>query len=156
MTSADVIEVLRDRHRGELFFGELRAGAGYGGVSDRRIDAWSLHPHPSKGNRRTAYEIKVSRSDFTREMRQPSKRKAAVLFSNEFFFATPAGIIRPDELPPEAGLIEIVGTDVLSWHVVVPAPWRDTCGPSWRFVAAILRKEPLPDLCGAHGEGRDG
>lgn len=143
MKSADVIEVLRERHIAELFFVEVRAGAGYGGVSQRRIDAWALHPHPSRSNCRTSYEIKVSRGDFLKELKDPRKRKAGLLFSNEFYFAAPKGIIRVGEVPPEAGLIEIVdnvrGSEVYNWNVVVAAPWRDTPPPSWRFVASLLR-----------------
>ncbi len=154
--TAEIIEVLRARHRSELFFAELRAGAGYGGVAERRIDAWALHPHPSRSNCRTAYEVKVSRGDFLKELKDPKKRKAALLFSNEFYFAAPKGLITPGEIPAEAGLIEIIdnprtkivvtnddcvikGAPPHIWNIAVRAPWRDTPPPSWRFVASLIR-----------------
>lgn len=156
MKTPAIIETLRARHRAELFFTEVRGGAGYGGVSERRIDAWAMHPHPSRNNCRVAYEIKVSRRDFLRELKDPKKRKAALLFSNEYYFAAPKGLIKPGELPAEAGLIEVIDTPRTAivvtnddcvikdnpphiWNVVVRAPWRDTPPPSWRFVVSLLR-----------------
>lgn len=157
MKTAEIMEALRYRHQGDMLFPELRGGAGYGGQSNRYIDAWAMCVTPSKGNPRTAYEIKTSRPDFLRELKKPAKRKAALLFSNQFYFATPTGIVKPEELPPEAGLIEVrdlgprseavftnddnvIGPDQrYGWTIVVTAPWRDTPPPSWRFVVSLLR-----------------
>jgi hypothetical protein len=81
-------------------------------------------------------------------------------FSNEFYFVTPAGMLTYDEVPADCGLIEI-GTATTEesqrlirrhsgfFHIdaatgaycmiAIPAPWRDTPGPTWQFAAAMLR-----------------
>lgn len=43
-----------------------------------RVDAFAMHHHPSKNNRRRAYEVKISRADFLRDIRQPLKHRAAL------------------------------------------------------------------------------
>jgi len=121
--------------RGLLFF-ELRSKTGFTFGEPQRIDAFHIDDTPSKGLRRTAYEIKVSRSDFLAEVRNPVKRRFAVSMSNEFYFIAPPGIIGIEEVPLECGLIEVDGND---WEYVVKAPWRDSARPTWIFVAAIAR-----------------
>lgn len=136
-----IIAALQKRHQwnggnGWLFLTELRIGTGFGRDAEQRLDAWAMAMWPSRGHERVAYEIKVSRSDFLAELKNPAKRKRALLLSNLFYFAAPKGLIRADELPPEAGLMEV--EDGTAWSTV-PAPWRDTPPANWRFVAAIAR-----------------
>lgn len=164
MNASTILSTLADRYSREncLFFPELRIGAGYGKDAEQRIDAWVMFTYASKQFHRIAFEIKVSRSDFLGELRKPIKRRYALLLSNEFYFATPPGLIKPGELPPECGLIEVYesASDALSaqygntgdmyglqqnrpgdrlWFKH-PAPYRDTHPPSWRFVAALVRR----------------
>lgn len=119
-------------------FPELRTGVGNHEDAGRFIDLWVMDVRPSRRLIRTAVEIKVSRSDFSNEMRHPGKRRMALRHSNEFWFAAPKGLILPTELPPEAGLLE-VGDDgrVLK---TVPAPFRETLPPTWLFMASVVRR----------------
>ena len=64
------------------FFSELRVGTGYATYKHRkgsalsveqRIDVWAMNLWPSKKFKRIAYEIKVSKSDFKREIEDPKK-----------------------------------------------------------------------------------
>jgi hypothetical protein len=125
-----------------LSFGELRIGTGYGKDAEQRLDFWTMHTYPSQRFRRIACEIKISRSDFLAELRRPEKRRRALLLSNEFYFVAPHGLIRVEELPPEAGLMEthLPGEGPTSIHVRVAAPWRDTPGPTWQFLASVVRR----------------
>lgn len=43
------------------------------------------------------YEVKVSRSDMRQELLNPSKRVAAVSMCTRFYFAVPAGLLKPEE-----------------------------------------------------------
>ena len=101
--------LLSERHPAPewAFLAELRNQTGYS-RQDRYFDAWAVNCYPSKGFHRVAYEIKVSRADFARELADPSKRSQAMKASNEFFFVAPAGIIRADEVPESCGLIEVM------------------------------------------------
>lgn len=109
-------------------------------VNERRIDAWAMHVRKQHC---VAYEVKVTRADFLRELEDPTKRAAAMLLSNEFFFATPPGLISPDELPEDCGLMEAsivkrngftAGTRT---RTIVQAPWREIDDLPWSFLASI-------------------
>jgi hypothetical protein len=104
-------------------------------------------PPPKTGVRfpRVGYEVKVSRGDYRQELRNPHKRAAAVLQTNVFYFAVPAGLLKREELalrghpsddeqlalrangagplwvPEDVGLVEITGAGV---RVVVQSPVR--------------------------------
>ena len=49
------------------------------------------------------YEVKMSRGDFVSD----KKWNTYVPFFNYFYFATPPGIIKPDELPKDIGILEL-------------------------------------------------
>ena len=148
MSSPEIIKALATLHNGRhwLFIPELRIGTGYGKGAEPRIDAWAMHPWPSKRLMHVAYEVKVSRSDFLRELRQPVKRRPAVMLSNLFYFATPPGVIKHGELPIEAGLVEVDPNG--RCETKVDAPWRDSYPPTWSFVASVLRTLNLGGMTG--------
>jgi hypothetical protein len=85
-----------------------------------------------------------------------------VLPLNEFYFVTPAALVTPAEIPAECGLIEAGFATVEKWRqligrhagyfnydpatrtycmIAIPAPWRDTPGPAWQIVAAMLWRQ---------------
>ncbi len=153
MKTAEIIQTLAGYHNSPewAFLPELRLGTGYTcRVSGRRVlsevearvDAFAINAYPSKRCQRVAYEIKISRSDFTREICQPLKRRPALLLTNQFYFVTPAGLLKPEEIPQECGLMEIRECEAgyLVWKEIVTAPWRETGPAPWYFVAAIARR----------------
>lgn len=159
MTSQQVISALREKYPDPwVFFKELRAGTGWGKRSEQRIDLWAIHPFPSRHVERIAFEVKVSRQDFLNELKDPLKRRGALLLSNRFYFVTPPGLARPEEIPIECGLIEVcpgkknekpVGEGwsrrnfarSIYWsREVVDAPVRESVLPTWRFVASLARR----------------
>jgi len=42
------------------------------------------------------------------------------------------------DIPVECGLIEIDGAFPV---VKIPAPWRETPGPTWQFLASMMRNQ---------------
>lgn len=163
MKSGEVLEALREYHKPRgapwnwAFFDEQRIGTGWGQEAQQSMDAWAIHYWPSKQNRTIAYEIKVSRSDFRAEIRNPMKRRPALRLSREFYFAAPAGLIQPEEIPPECGLVEVRSVGAPKVVVVVQAPARDICPPTWNFVASLCRglwkaEEALKAKTGGRGE----
>jgi hypothetical protein len=44
------------------------------------------------------YEIKISRGDMRRELLDPGKRRFGVAMCNEFYFAAPQGLLKPEEI----------------------------------------------------------
>lgn len=141
MNSAAIHKALRELYPpgAHAYIQEFRAGTGYSDSSNRYLDAWIISCFPSSGLVRTAIEIKISRSDFTRELKQPMKRDSALRLCNEFYFAAPKNLIGESELPDEAGLIEV---DPLTGKATVKhdAPYRETSPATWAFVASLARR----------------
>ena len=135
----DIVAALQALHTGRewVSFPELRLGTGYGGKWEQRIDVFALSCYPSHGLQSVAYEVKVSRSDFLRELKEPEKRRAAMELSNLFYFAAPAGLIQPGELPADCGLVEYQGGKL---RTTCKATFRDRDVPPWRFVASLARR----------------
>lgn len=79
------------------------------GLSGGRCDlflvrAWGGAP---KRHERIAVEVKVSRQDLKAELAAPHKRAPFVAVAHRFYFACPAGLMRPEEVPEGCGLIEV-------------------------------------------------
>lgn len=152
----DVVQRALHGSRAEwLFFRELRVGTGRRNGSLQRLDAFALNTLPHLAMKRICYEVKVSRSDFLLELRQPLKRRIGMRYSNEFYFLTPTGLVNSSEIPVECGLVEVGPRESVRGATVfghdpdtgmhcavrVPAAWRDTPGPTWELLAAMVRNQ---------------
>lgn len=135
MKASDILQALIDTcDRSMIWASELALASGA-----RRCDFWTLAPCQSKGYAATAYEIKVSRADYRRDT--PTKQREARLFSDRFYYVTPPGLVKPDEVPDWAGLIEIHDDErpFARKKIIVPAPLRDKDAPSWELIVSLLR-----------------
>jgi hypothetical protein len=159
----DVLENSLHASKSEwLFLRELRVSTGRRNGGGQRLDAFALNTLPHLAMKRICYEVKMSRADFFCELRQPLKRRMGMRYSNEFYFVTPANLLDPGEVPVDAGLVEAGHASPEQWREIVtrqagffhydsanqayclltvPAPWRDTPGPTWQFTAAMLRNQ---------------
>ena len=145
-----------------LFFRELRVGTGRQNGGAQRLDAFALNTLPHTAMKRVCYEVKTSRGDFLAELKRPLKRRIGMRYSNEFYFVTPAALVNATEIPSDCGLVEADCATFEEWKhlisrhagffnydperqaycmITVPAPWRDTPGPTWQLVAAMLRNQ---------------
>lgn len=165
MQAADVIAALRHCHRPPewVFFDELRAGTGYAADAEKRLDAWAIRCYKTAlkrgqptGHVRVAYEVKVSRSDWLRELKSHGlfgnrpKRDKALSLCNLFYFAVPAYMVKPIEVPEDSGLVYVHSDG--SVEIVKDAPWRDAQPPSLSFLAAVARRALLTER-GINGRG---
>lgn len=159
----DVVEACFHARSSEwIFLRELKVGTGFRSNAAQRLDAFALNCFTHTSMKRLCYEVKTSRADFLGEMKHPLKRRIGLRYSNEFYFVTPAGLLNISEVPIECGLVEIgifTGEGQKSMlaeseafvhfdpdrkiycRVTVPAPWRETPGPTWQFVAGMLRNQ---------------
>lgn len=140
-----------------VLFPELRLGSGYCGVAQRRIDLFLIDS--GAGNTTTSFEIKVSRGDFKHDIENDLKQRGARLYSNYFYYVTPTGLLKPEEIPVWAGLLEL---DVESFNEdkskyrfreVVPSPLHPKAMPSWGLICSMVRhvnkdigKQTIADL----------
>lgn len=159
VSSRDLLRALRRRYceyNHWIYGEEVRLGTGYDIKSrydyvmgddgkwhkarrtsiEQRIDAFAMSCFPSDSFRKIAFEIKVSRADFLREIADPIKRAGALELSNMFYFVTPPALVKASELPEECGLIELRG-DLL--RIIKRAPDRKCAEPSWSFIASFIR-----------------
>lgn len=97
------LDLLRRKHKLPrwVFFEEFA----HPGDARRRVDAIALAVWPSDQGRGVAYEIKANRADFIRELDAPEKR--APFEDLEFWFVTPHGVVKRDEVPEGCGLMVI-------------------------------------------------
>lgn len=137
-TSADIRNALRLRYptQSHALLFEVANGTG----SDGKVyaDAVAYGLWPSHGFTLEGIEIKVSRGDFLREMQQPGKSEPVMRFCHRWWLATPAGLVKPDELPPTWGLLELRANGNL-YATKKPTTLKpQPATPS--FVASLLRR----------------
>ena len=85
------------------------------------------------------HEVKVHRADLLGDLRQPAKRAAYLQMAGECWYVIRAGIARPDEIPPECGVL--VATDA-ALDVARPAPRRALRLPFDAWMA-LARAAPM-------------
>lgn len=115
-TERDVLDVLATRYAQRsgngpawAFVPHVRNGAGWGGASGygglRTCDALALSLYTSTGFSLIGHEVKVDRSDWLRELKDPTKADAFRRFCNRWLLVAPEGVARRDELPEGWGLL---------------------------------------------------
>lgn len=67
------------------------------------------------------FEVKVQRSDLKGDLKKPEKRAGYIAMSSECYYVLAEGIAKPDEVPPECGVIVATATVL---ELVRPAPKR--------------------------------
>lgn len=136
MTTKEVLDGLERIHpdeQGEWLF--LREALGIDGLA---LHCWA---GSSKARyERIGYEVKVSRSDFRREIRNPLKRAGAMAIVDRFYFACPEGLIAAHEVPPGCGLVW-VGRRT---RAVVKAPRLQPRGLTRHETVRLLRGRMNP------------
>lgn len=120
------------------FIPKVRNAAGF--QATRTIDAIAMSLWPSRGLEIHGHEIKVSRSDWLRELKDPSKAEAFTdLCDRWWLVVSDAKIVAAGELPPTWGLMVASGRGL---RVVVQAPELPATDSPWMprtFLAALLR-----------------
>ena len=85
------------------------------------------------------HEIKVQRSDLLSDLRSSTKRAAYLQLSSECWYVIREGIARPEEIPPECGVLVATETAL---DVARPAPKRAMQMPFGLWMA-LARAAPL-------------
>ncbi|KKN49501.1 hypothetical protein LCGC14_0642080 [marine sediment metagenome] len=118
-----------------VYFESIR---NYGSAS-RIVDFWAMACWHSENYHRVSYEVKATRADFLREMKDPTKREFAMEISNEFYFISPPNLIKEDEVPDGCGLIELSEKGKLVTIVKAPLRKPDFVF-TWDFASCLGRK----------------
>lgn len=76
---------------------EVRDGTGYG--SSRSADAMAFGVWPSRGLQIVGFEIKINRSDWIREIKDPEKAESIAQFCDQWWLVTCDGVAKLEEIP---------------------------------------------------------
>jgi hypothetical protein len=135
VTAYDLLKAIsKQRHQDDVVILELAIHYPGTRAFIRFVDAFAI---THTGITSWAYEIKVSRSDWLEELKQPRKREPAMLISNVFYFVAPVGVIHPKEVPEGCGLLVC---DRGHLTVAVRAPLEHRNQPTWELVGEIAKK----------------
>lgn len=113
----------------------VRSAAGFD--ARRTADFMAMDMWPSNGLTLHGHEVKVSRSDWLHELRDPTKAEEFKRYMDRWWLVVPdAGIVR-DDLPDGWGLM--VANGRMALRVVKPAPKLKPEPMPKTMVAAFLR-----------------
>ena len=141
-----MLGLLERRYRGQdrgngpawAWVPKVRNAAGFSATNT--CDGIAMALWPSRGLELHGHEVKVSRSDWLKELRKPEKAEAFTIFCDRWWIvAGDAEIVHDDELPPGWGLMIPRGQGL---GVVVQAEKLSDVAFSGRerhFLAALLR-----------------
>lgn len=148
MTNHDPIptleQLLEARHRKDVFVAECNTGSSWGGC--QRLDAWVLvktwSPWTTIG-----YEIKRTRGDFVRDQ----KWQGYLPMCHLFYFLVPKGLVQPEELPADCGLLWAHGRRLLVKRAAVRrAPTPEALSMLMSYVL-MSRTRIVGDMWQANG-----
>lgn len=134
--SAPIRDALRVRYSApewQVFY-EVAPETGGG---TRYADAVAMNMYQSRGLAVHGFEVKVSRSDWLRELKDPTKSAPVQKYCDAWYVVTPKDIVKLDELPATWGLLELRGTRL---HCVVKAPKLDATPMGRAFAACLIRR----------------
>jgi len=142
--TARLRRLLRQRHLGAngkngdawAYFEEVRNGTGFARLVDRTADALAMSLWPSRGLELHGFEIKVSRADWLRELREPAKADDFVRHSDRWWLVTEPDVVEDGELPPTWGHLVRRGSKLVQ---ATAAPELDPEPMDRRLLASILR-----------------
>ena len=147
MSEAEVLALLRQKltKPGNGVAGEyallpqVRNAAGFN--ASRTFDAVAVSLWPSRGFSIHCYEVKCSRSDWLRELKEPAKAEAAARHCDRFsIVAADSTIVRDGELPPTWGLLVVHGQSLRTVVAAPLLPGADPKRPVERsFLVPMLR-----------------
>lgn len=116
---------------------EVRNGTGWV-KNERRADAVALNCYPSRGLSLLGFEIKASRSDWLRELKNPDKAERISAYCDTWWIVAPAGIVKTEEVPHLWGLIEHDGSGLTTTKQAL-ALRSIQADPPRQFWASLIR-----------------
>lgn len=150
ITSDHVFEEIERRYKKEdgwIVMGEVTDP-----LTMRRADALALHTYQSRGLELNGFEVKVSRGDWLRELKDPSKSDVFAQFCHRWWLVTTEGVAKREEIPEPWGWVEVKPGEHRAWFIRKKAPrlvarevtrmFFMTClrGLEWRFQRPLTER----------------
>lgn len=109
-----------------------------GAMACRSADAVMMSLWPSRGLEMHGVEIKVSRSDWKREAKDPTKAEAIAKYCDRWWIHTSPGVVDDiSDMPPAWGLREFDGK---KWKTIKEAEKTEATPVTRQFLASLLRR----------------
>lgn len=141
MIARELESLVSVRYGSAKYLTAFNVGNGTGFECSRRADAIAMSVTPSRDLRLHGFELKVSRADFTREMRSPDKALAFSRYCDHWWMVVAPGVCVVSELPDHWGLLEARGYgDGYRLCVRREAPRLVPEAMSRLFLAGLLRR----------------
>jgi hypothetical protein len=140
MTTPELLKKLSSKYAPPAYamLTQVRNGTGYLNVT-RTADALVMSLWPSRGLELIGFELKVSRADWLRELKNPDKAEDLIgLCDRWYIVAVDSTIVQLDELPPTWGLMTATGRGE-SIKTVKEAPLLKAKECDRLFLASIFR-----------------
>lgn len=138
MNTSFVNAAIRRHYKAGEYAVMFEVGNATGNNVRRHADAVVMNLWPSRGLLIEGIEVKVSRSDWRREIENPAKAEAIARFCDKWWVITPEGIVQEHELPFNWG--HMIVNDKGTLRVKKAAPKLDPVQPDRGFIAAMLRR----------------
>jgi hypothetical protein len=137
VTSSDVKKAISDVFAPPAYqtFFEVSNATGYGIKS--YADAIAMGVWPSTGHEIHGFEVKVSRSDFLNEMKNPEKAMPIMQYCHRWSLVCPANMVKPDEVPATWGIYWFKDGVIRKAR---QAPLLEAKPLTAGFVAALVRR----------------
>ncbi|AUN31969.1 hypothetical protein [Niveispirillum cyanobacteriorum] len=141
VTAADIRAAIRRTYPESEYALGWEVAAATGHNARRHLDCVCMSLWPSRGLTLHGLEIKVSRADWRRELKEPAKAEELARYLDLFSIVAPAGVVPVDELPTAWGLIELKGDKLFTRK----QPMQTPAAPLDRtFMAAMVRAAARP------------
>lgn len=138
ITSEDIKALLNEKYSdGDKCLIAFEVNEGTGASSGRRIDAIAMNLWPSQDYEIIGFEIKVSRSDWLNELKQPDKALALSKYCDRFYLVAPYGVLHAEELPKNWGYIQAMEDRLFT---KIKAPQREAVQIERPFMASFMRQ----------------
>ncbi|GAI18718.1 unnamed protein product, partial [marine sediment metagenome] len=105
-TTEQVLQALRNKYPSDAYAFLTQVGNATGFICNRWADAIAMSLWPSRGLEIIGFEIKVSRSDWVKELKKPDKADTIANYCDSWYLVLgDESILRLGELPMEWGLM---------------------------------------------------
>lgn len=125
----NITQALERKHKDDIFASQVKLGPAGSKIMDAVAIKKTWSPKTVIG-----YEIKVTRNDFLSDQKHPLYMDHCHIF----YFVAPKGIIKPEELPDGAGLLEI--NESMKLRTIVKSKYRKIIIPEDIFFHIMFWK----------------
>lgn len=125
------------------------------GGGTRYADAIAMNLWASRGHAINGFEIKVSRGDWLKELKDPAKAESVARFCDHWWLVAPASVMKDGELPLGWGWFELRASGLVQR---VAAKKQDAAPVTREFFASLMRRghEELQRLAANHARDEIG